>query len=162
MRYTTLQITKLNDRHLRNFRAAARGHFPITLVLVMWAKRSNPSAVSTRRKKPFLQYTFRCPHPNCNKNYKSVNGLRIQHFGKSPQFASFRMSIHNRQAQAELQPSPLKHLEALTEYPWDDEKSLNKLHEAVIVNSMDDNSGSGAPNNQAGGVFSESANDAAF
>jgi hypothetical protein len=71
------------------------------------------------------------------------------------------MSVHNRQAQAELQPPPLKHLEALTEYPWDDEKSLNELHEAISANFMDDNSNSGAPNNQAG-IYSESANDAAL
>jgi hypothetical protein len=130
--------------------------------LVMSAKRSNPSAIFTGRKKPFLQHTFRCFHTDCNKSYKSVvNGLRI-HFGKSPQCTSFvRMSVHNRQAQAELQPPPLKHLEALTEYPWDDEKSLNELHEAISANFMDDNSNSGAPNNQAG-IYSESANDAAL
>ena len=122
------------------------------------AKRSNPSAVSTGSKKPFLHHTFRCPHPDCNKSYKSVNGLRI-HFGRLPQCASFRMSIHNRQAQAALQPPSLEHLEVLTEYPWDDVESLNKLHEAVIVNSTDDNHGSVAPTNQ---VYSESANDAAL
>ena len=71
------------------------------------------------------------------------------------------MSIQNRQAQAKLQPPPLEHLEALTEYPWDDEESLNELHEAVIVKSTYDNRGSGAPNKQAG-VYSESANDAAL
>ena len=71
------------------------------------------------------------------------------------------MSIHNRQAQAELQPPPSEHLEALTKFLWDDEESLNKLHEAVSANSTDDNSGSGAPNNQAG-LYSKSDNDAAL
>jgi hypothetical protein len=55
----------------------------------------------------------------------------------------------------------LEHLEALTEYHWDDEESLNKLHEAVSTYSTDANSGYGAPNNQAG-IYSESANDAAW
>jgi hypothetical protein len=64
-------------------------------------------------------------------------------------------------ALAELQPPTMEHLEAFTEYPWDDEESLNELQEAVIINSMDDNSSSGAPNNQAG-VYSEFANDAAL
>jgi hypothetical protein len=59
-----------------------------------------------------------------------------------------------------LQQPPLEHLEALTEYPWDDEESLFKLHEAVSANSTDDKSGYGACNNQAG-IYSESTNDAA-
>jgi hypothetical protein len=59
-----------------------------------------------------------------------------------------------------LQPPPLEHLEALTEYPWDNEESPKKLHEAVITNSMDNNHSYGAPNNRAG-IYSESANDAA-
>jgi hypothetical protein len=54
----------------------------------------------------------------------------------------------------------LEHLEVLTEYPWDDEESLNKLHEAVSTNSTDANSRYGALNNQVG-IYSESANDAA-
>jgi hypothetical protein len=65
------------------------------------------------------------------------------------------VGVHNRLTQAELQPPPLEHLEALTEYPWDDEESPYELHKAVIFNSTDNN----APNNQAG-VYSESANDA--
>ncbi len=46
-------------------------NFPITLI-VMLAKRSNSSAVSTGRKKPFLHHTFRCPHPDCNKSHISL------------------------------------------------------------------------------------------
>jgi hypothetical protein len=158
---TILQITKPNDRYLMNFTGSRTSHSTQRISqshsLVMSANRFNPSAISTSRKKPFLQHTLRCSHPDCtNKSYKSINGLHT-HLGKSPQCASFRMSVHNRQAQAELQPPPLEHLEALTEYPWDDEE----LHEAVSLNSIDDNSASGTPNNQAG-IYSESANDAAL
>jgi hypothetical protein len=70
------------------------------------------------------------------------------------------MLVHNREAQAELQPPPLEHLGALTGYPWNDEESLDKVHEAVSTNSMDDNNNYCAPNSQVG-VYSESANDAA-
>jgi hypothetical protein len=43
----------------------------------------------------------------------------------------------------------LEHQEALTEYPWDNEDSLDKLDEAAIGHiPMDDNNPSGAPNNQ--------------
>ena len=59
-----------------------------------------------------------------------------------------------------MQSPPLEHLEALTEYPWDNEESPKKLHEAVITNSTDNNSSNGAANNQAG-IYSESASDAA-
>ncbi len=156
---TMLQITKPVDHHLMNFHCSRTSHstqrISKSYLLVMSAKQFNPFAISTGRKKPFLQHIFRCSHPDCNKRYKSVNKPCI-HFGKLPQCASFRMLAHNRQAQAELQPQLLEHLEGLTGYPWDDEESPRKLHEAVITNSMYDYSGYGAPNNRAG-IYSESA-----
>jgi hypothetical protein len=57
-------------------------------------------------------------------------------------------------------PISLEHLEGLTEYPWDDEESLNKLHEAGSTNSTDYNNTYGAPINQAG-IYSEATNDGA-
>jgi hypothetical protein len=62
-----------------------------------------------------------------------------------------------------LQPPPVDHQEALTEYPWDNEDSFDRLDEAAIGHFPmgDDNNPSGAPNNQAW-INSESANNAAL
>jgi hypothetical protein len=52
--------------------------------------------------------------------------------------------------------------EVLTEYPWDDEDSLDQLDEAAIRgHSVDDKNHFGAPNSQAA-LYSESANNAAL
>jgi hypothetical protein len=60
-----------------------------------------------------------------------------------------------------LQPLPVELQEAWTEYPWVNEDSVDKLDEAAIRHSNDDNNHSGAPNNQAG-IDSESPNNAAL
>ena len=50
-----------------------------------------------------------------------------------------------------LQTPSVEHQEALTEYPWGDEDSLDGLDEAAIGHfAEDDNNPSGVPNNQAG------------
>jgi hypothetical protein len=62
-----------------------------------------------------------------------------------------------------LHPSPVKHQETLTEYPWDDKDSLDGLDEASIghIAEDDNNPYSGAPNNEAG-IYSKSANNTAL
>jgi hypothetical protein len=57
----------------------------------------------------------------------------------------------------------VEHQEALTEYPWDDKDSLDRLDVASIGHfAEDDNNPSGAPNNQQAGIYSESANNTAL
>jgi hypothetical protein len=55
----------------------------------------------------------------------------------------------------------VEHQIPLTEYPWDNQDSLDKLDEAALRNFVDDTNGSGPPNNKAGN-YSESANDVAL
>jgi hypothetical protein len=56
----------------------------------------------------------------------------------------------------------VEHQKALTEYPWDEEDSLDRLDEANIgLFAEDDINPSDAPNNQAG-IYSESANNVAL
>jgi hypothetical protein len=53
-----------------------------------------------------------------------------------------------------VQPPLVFHQEALTNYSWDDEDSLDKLDEAVNNDFAENKNGSGAPNNQAG-IYSD-------
>jgi hypothetical protein len=117
--------------------------FPNHTFFVMTSKRSNPSSVLTERKKPFLYHTFRCPRPDCNKSFKTVNGLRM-HFGKSPTCASFKMSQNQSLFVPASKPSALDAQESTTEYPWDDDDLQS------AESSQEDNISPEPPNHEAG------------
>jgi hypothetical protein len=125
----------------------------------MSAKRINSSAVASGSKKPCLQYAFRCPNPDCSKSFKALNGLHI-HFSKSRTCAAVKLSKTPRRAKNVLPSPPVDNEEALTEFPWDDEASVEESDEASVVGSEDESTG-GASNNNAG-VYRESANEAAL
>jgi hypothetical protein len=112
--------------------------------LVMSSKRPPSSGGSTGRNKPFLQHACKCLNPNCLKSFKSPNGLRM-HFRKSQQCSSFKMSRHNTSANTALQPWAVEaQWESLTEYPWDEDDSVNESEDA---SSVKDIIRTGAPNN---------------
>ena len=128
----------------------------------MSSKRSTSLAFAVGSKKPCLQHTFQCPHPDCTRSSKSANGLR-QHFSKSPSCKAFRMNSTRKPSKAcALPPSqPINASEELNEYPWDDDDSLIESDSSI---GLSDDNNSYAPNelNQHNGVFAESANDQAL
>jgi hypothetical protein len=72
------------------------------------------------------------------------------HFSKLPKCTRFQVSKKCSRAKALAQLLPVEHQEALTDYSWDKEDSLDELDEAANDNFADNNKTSDAPNNQAG------------
>jgi hypothetical protein len=80
------------------------------------------------------------------------------HFGKSQQYSNFKMSGRiSQEITASQSPAALPQ-EPLTEFPWSEEDSVPESDDASCA---DDSLSPGVPNTQAG-VYTESANDAAF
>ena len=142
--------------HSHTLPLSHRLYYPLFFSDVVKAIPHLPFAAST--KKPCLQHAFECPNIICNKSFKSLNGLHI-HFGKSLPCARFQTSNKQRQAKAIVPSISVELPDASSEYPWDDDESLDQLDEDVIQNVAHDNNGAGEPNNQARSSF-ESPNDA--
>ena len=115
----------------------------------MSAKRPK-SAIALGSKKTCLQHAFRCPTPDCSKSSKSLIGLR-QHFSKLPKCARFQTSKNRRRATPVVQTPPVALPEA-TDYPWDDEDSLDKLDETANDNFEASNNKSVTPPNYPAGM----------
>jgi hypothetical protein len=125
----------------------------------MPAKRP-PSTVVPVSKKPRLQHVFSCPTPGCNTSSKSVIGLNI-HLRKSPKCARFQTFKSHRKVTTVVQ-TPLEALLEASDYPWDDEDSLDEFNEAVNGNIEGSTNGFEAPPAHPAGTYSESTNDSAL